>query len=1104
MESYKRIASECQIPERDDPSSDTLQLVHDWLESSYPFEWLMVVDNVDDRARFFEQTNQNATEKPLIEYIPQTTKGTIIYTTRSRDVGIDLSPHNDPIAVPSLSFNEAQSLLGKKIVNNSTNEEQVALLEELAYLPLAISQATAFMTKRRKTVADYLHLLEDDSTKSQLLSQKGYHHGRADRSSESIASTWWVTFQSMKRENARAGELLTMMCLLDRQEIPLAILQDPDENDFNFDEAIGLLEAFSLINTYSSVEPRDKRLCEVLRNMTYSKSRDTLDCCDMHRLVQEATQAWLSQPECNAVEVATKTLKLVTRAFPSGFFETWPLCDLLYPHADAILWYNFKKFGISVEHCRESPSNLPARAHLLLRTSTYLRHQGKLMQSEHHARLSMDIREMYLGDEHGDTLDSMESYALTIAQLGRDEEACHVERQVLSGREKQHGEYHEDTLEALNNLGSTLRTLGNFAEAEAIHRRELLGKRQLCSDHPSDEGLKSVLIIALENLAGVLKDQGEYQEALALLSEALDRGEALHGKHHHYCLRTRESLAICQGQLGNYEEAHALFKLVLDGRREVYGESHPTTLISRGTYATLLMAEGRYTEAEEIETAAWKDKIELYGPNSANCASSLHNIGFLQYVQKKYAEAELTFKELLEIQLSNGEGDPEILKKKEIDGVVTANASATRDLLRKCLKGQGKLDEAEAYKSPRRSVSPVEEQEYFEASSLRQQGRDLYDEKRYEEAEAVFKQELEIRSKDLGMDNDDTQVTRYDIARSIHEQRRYEEAQAIALDILAWRKRVQGWRNSQTQDMLRFLAAAVRDEGRLDESEKHWRQLILWEENTFGKNNVQAYQAYWGLANVLSWQGRHEEAERSYRKLLEVQIEYPNDSDPGNVAQTYHNLGCVLRNQGKLEEAEDKFSKAYERRVHLFGRSDWRTLRTLIPFAEVAAEQGKCDQAADLYHLLGVSMALPSDEGDDNHKNESESDSEHESKGDDEYVVEHDQESDHGDGGGVEGDDDNDDDGDDSDRSDTKYPNFLEHYRDTGLPLGLPLTNSAPRTSRDTGFPRSLRFTNSAPRASSSELLLPPVAGYINSHSRLSVDGKTRERDPAMLFGTSH
>ncbi|KAL8824863.1 MAG: hypothetical protein Q9191_004767 [Dirinaria sp. TL-2023a] len=959
IESYKRIASECQIPDRDDPSSDTLQLVRDWLESSYRFEWLMVVDSVDDRAMFFEPNEKDATEKPLIEYMPQTSKGTIIYTTRSRDVGIDLSPHNDPIAVPSLNFDEAQSLLGKKIVGNSSEEEQVALFEELAYLPLAISQATAFMTKRRKTVADYLELLGDESTKSQLLSQKGYHHGRADRSSESITSTWWVTFQSMKRENARAGELLTMMCLLDRQEIPLPILQDRNESDFDFEEAVGLLEAFSLITTYSDSEPREERLRELLDEVTHTKIRDTVNYCDMHRLVQESTQAWLSQPDGNAVDIATKTLEIVTKAFPMGFIETWPLCDLLYPHADAILAYNF---GMGLEPDPEHAKNLYYKASLLLDTSTYLRHQGSLRRSERDARISMVIHKAYFANDP-QTLAAMESFALTIAQLGRNVEACDIQRQVLSGREKFFGDCHADTLEALNNLGSTLRALCEYAEAETLHRRELLGKRQLCSEDPSSEPRKTFLIIALANLAGVLKDQGEYEEALDLLSEALERAETLHGKNHHLCWRTMESLAICQGQLGRYKEAHELFDIVLDGRRELYGDSHPSTMITRGQYSMLLMAEGRYAEAEEVEKYRWEDKVELYGPNSYDCVASLHNLGFLQYVQKKYSEAESTLKQLLEIQINNGEGDPEVLRRKDKEHYVTADAGATRDLLRKSLEGQGKLEEAKAYVfEDSRPHSPLQEEGNSEVVRLRQRGRDLFDDGYYEEAEAVFKQELDARIKESGMDNEEFQITRHDIARSIHEQQRYEEAQEIAREVLTWRKRVQGWRHSGTQAILRFLAAAIRDEGRLEESEKHWRQLVLWQEHSFGKDNVQGYEAYWGLANVLSQQGKHNDAESSYRKILKMEIEHPNDSDPGHIAQTYHNLGCVLRNQVKLEEAEEVLTQAYERRVDLYGRYDGRTVKTLMVLVEVVAEQGKFSKAEDLYHLLGISKALPSDD----------------------------------------------------------------------------------------------------------------------------------------------
>lgn len=47
-ESYKRIATEFQLPGLADPHIDVLQLVRNWFESEYQLPWLMVVDNVDD------------------------------------------------------------------------------------------------------------------------------------------------------------------------------------------------------------------------------------------------------------------------------------------------------------------------------------------------------------------------------------------------------------------------------------------------------------------------------------------------------------------------------------------------------------------------------------------------------------------------------------------------------------------------------------------------------------------------------------------------------------------------------------------------------------------------------------------------------------------------------------------------------------------------------------------------------------------------------------------------------------------------------------------------------------------------------------------------
>ena len=206
----------------------------------------MILDNVDDRNMFFE--NYSYAGKALREYVPQSSKGSIIYTTRNMDIGMDLALNRSPINVPSMDADEALALLGQTIRAESTETEQLDLLEELVYLPLAISQAAAFMAKRHKSVAEYVKLYRDnESTRIRLLGQRFNYHGREARPLESVVTTWWVSFDCIKTENPRAANILSMMSFMDQQAIPFSLLTADEEDTFDFDEAMGLLKEFSLV-----------------------------------------------------------------------------------------------------------------------------------------------------------------------------------------------------------------------------------------------------------------------------------------------------------------------------------------------------------------------------------------------------------------------------------------------------------------------------------------------------------------------------------------------------------------------------------------------------------------------------------------------------------------------------------------------------------------------------------------------------------------------------------------------------------------------------------------------------------------------------------------
>lgn len=402
MESYKRIAAELDIPGREIAEINLLQLVRDYVETKHRCKWLIIIDNVDDRFMFFEDESYKG--KSLREYIPQASHGSILYTTRNREIAIDLDHDRDPIEVSSMDAQDALMLLGPRIKAGSTDEEQIGLLEELVYLPLAITQAVAFMVKRRKNIRQYLdEYKRNDSTKIRLLNQKSLHHGREARSFESVVTTWKVSFESIKTENPRAAKVLSIMSFLDRQSVPDSLLTLEGEDSYDFEDAIELLNSFSLI--------------------TRNESNDS---SNMHRLVQVATRAWLLEYERSADTVAIEALNLLSARFPNGWYENWSICSQLIPHADAVL--------TSFAQCAESQA--ASKAQLLLNTASYFRRQGRFEPAEVRSAEAKAIFERLYGLEHADTLAAISEYAMTIHKRGLWEEAVRLQRLVLEGREK--------------------------------------------------------------------------------------------------------------------------------------------------------------------------------------------------------------------------------------------------------------------------------------------------------------------------------------------------------------------------------------------------------------------------------------------------------------------------------------------------------------------------------------------------------------------------------------------------------------------------------------------------------------------------------------------
>lgn len=329
------------MPQTNGTEVDHLQRVSDWLSDNGP--WLLVLDNVDDFTMFFSKSDSLA--KPISAYLPQTTNGRILITTRDRRVGERITGRTGCIQVLPPGATEAAKLLNSKLPDDDYDLEACsALLEKLAYLPLAITQATAFMTENNIDLFDYMDVLEahGDLELAHFLNEDAGDIRRDSENSNSVIKTWRISFDQIRRQNRRAAQILSLMAVLDPQGVPKVLLERMDERRTEFIAAIGTLQSFSLITV-----DKDKR--------NYK----------MHHLIQVAMEQWLGA-EGLLTSTQREALQSVQKVYPTGRIKSWQTCELLYPHAQVVAKYDLQ------DH-----SSRLTRADLLSKLANYQYRRGR-------------------------------------------------------------------------------------------------------------------------------------------------------------------------------------------------------------------------------------------------------------------------------------------------------------------------------------------------------------------------------------------------------------------------------------------------------------------------------------------------------------------------------------------------------------------------------------------------------------------------------------------------------------------------------------------------------------------------------------------------------
>ncbi|CRL27391.1 NB-ARC [Penicillium camemberti] len=599
---YRKVAQTLRLPGCEENGVDILELVQTYLSDETIGPWLLVLDNADEIELWTSPLTSEAGAKCLIDYMPRSRHGTIIWTTRDRKVATRVAREN-VVTLHQTNESETSEMMVKYLIDPIQSDGSLlpGLLRKLTYLPLAIVQAAAYINATAVSLTEYGELLsKQDDEVIELLGEDFGDDGRYAGVENAVAKTWLISFEQIRRRSSLAFEYLGFMACVDPKDIPRSLLPSSERSSLKQQtDAIGILNAFSFITKHEG-------------ELAF----------DIHRLVHLVTRGWLKRngelQGCH--EQAVVQLSVLLSDIDQTNRMDW---RPYIAHAQYAVGED--------ENCSKE------EVHLAERCGKCLEYDGRYREAETMFQIVLEYREKVLGPEHQDTLTSVSNLGSVLSHLAKYEEAEAMHRRALQEQEKVLGPENPDTLISVSNLGLVLFRQGKYEEAEAMNRRALEGcKKVLGPGYPDT-------LIGL-----VFSYLGKNEHTESMNRRALQEREKVLGPEHLHTLTSVSNLGLALDSEGKYEDAEAMHRRALEGYEKVLGPEHPHTLTSVSNLGLVLSRQGKYEEAEAVHRRALEGYEKVLGPEHLDTLISATYLDLVLFLQGKYEEAETMHRRALE------------------------------------------------------------------------------------------------------------------------------------------------------------------------------------------------------------------------------------------------------------------------------------------------------------------------------------------------------------------------------------------------------------------------------------------------------------------------
>ncbi|KAJ7705167.1 hypothetical protein B0H16DRAFT_1482390 [Mycena metata] len=877
---------------------DSAQDAMMWLQSNHT-KWLVFFDNADD-----PKINLN-------DFLPKSSNGNIIITSRNPE----LRSYGAHTLVSDMEEADAITLLLRR-ANKESFEENLKLateiVKELHYLPLAIVQAGAFISKS-EDLEGYLALYHSNQAK--LLSEKAAQSH--DDYAQTVFTTWQISFNQLSH---LAATLLQLCSFLHYTGISEDMFSTASKYDF-----------------LSWLPPREE-LQEPLEFLSHflgpTGEWNSLKFLDVTTEIKAYS----------LISFDAKTKLFSIHPLVHAWSQTLPNETLLQSCMSSIL-------GMCIAEIPENEmqqSSVRLLPHLVLLksvnsdgTADFRRafrkvyyEAGKFKDAQGIAEQILEKSQLLLGDEHPDTLTAMSNLAVTYFKLGEFRKAKELQVMVLENRTKVLGEDHPHTLLAMSNFALTCAKQGEFRKAEEVQVLVREEHRKLLGDEHLDT------LSAMGNLAATYSDLGEFQKAKDLEEEVLEKYTKLLGENHPRTLLAMGNLAQTYSDLGEFRKMEEFEFLVLEKRTELLGEDHPDTLLTMNNLASTYSKLGELQKAKKLQVLVLEKHIKLLGEDYPGTLRAMANLA------ATYADlGELTKAEKLEVLVL--EKCTKLLGEDHLDTLSAMSnlASTYSDL--------GEFQKAKEFEVLvlEKRTKLLGEDHPDTLSAMNNLASTYSDLGEFRKAEGLKVLVLEKHTKLLGEDHPNTLSAMGNLARTYSDLGEFQKAEELEVLVLEKQSKLLGEDHPGTLLAIGNLASTYSELGELRKAEK--LKFLVLEKRTklLGEDHPDTLSAMGNLAATYSTLGEFQKAKELEVLVLEKRAKLLGVDHPdtlramANLAVTY----CSLDDFNKAQSLE---VEVLQKRRQLFGDKHPHTILAMENLEATYQDLGQQEEMEELQELI--------------------------------------------------------------------------------------------------------------------------------------------------------